>query len=78
MPKSLRIGPETEAVDGQTIAFTLAIGPLRQVCWLKTTFRTRNEAFSHLHKHRTEYERVARERLARGEVEDGVIHLTMS
>lgn len=77
MPKSMRIVPEREAANGQTITFTLAIGPVRQVCCLKTTFRTQNEAFSYLHKHRTEFERVARARLARGEVEDGVIHLTV-
>jgi hypothetical protein len=29
------------------------------------------------HKHRNAFKRIARERLARGEVEDGVIQLTM-
>ena len=55
----------------------LAIGTIRQTCCLATTFQTRNQAFSYLHKFRTEFERIARDRLARGEVDDGVIHLTM-
>jgi len=77
VPKSVRIVPEGESGDGQTITFVLAIGPVRQTCSLATTFRTQNQAFSYLHKYRTELERVARARLARGEVNDGVIHLTM-
>jgi hypothetical protein len=77
MPKSIRIVPETEAGQGQTISFVLAIGSVRQVCRLQTTFRTQAQAFSYFHKHRNAFERVARERLARGEVEDGVIQLTM-
>ena len=77
MPTSMRIAPKTKSGDGQTITFVLAIGTIRQTCRLKTTFRTQNQAFSYLHKNRTEIERVARARLARGEVDDGVIRLTM-
>ena len=77
MPKSARIVPKTESGDGQTITFVLAIGAVRQMCRLSTTFRTQSQAFSYLHRYRTEFERVARVRLARGEVDDGVIHLTM-
>ncbi len=77
MPKSIRIVPETETGKGQAISFVLAIGSVRQVCRLQTTFQTQNQAFSYFHKHRNAFERVARERLARGEVEDGVIQLTM-
>jgi hypothetical protein len=78
MPKSIRIVPETERDKGQTISFVLAIGSVRQVCRLQTTFRTQNQAFSYFHKHRNAFERVARERLALGEIEDdGVIQLTM-
>jgi hypothetical protein len=77
MPKSVRIVPKAVPGDGQAITFVLAIGTVRQMCRLETTFRTQNQAFSYLHKYRTEFERVARARLARGEVDDGVIHLTM-
>ncbi len=77
MHKSVRIVPKTSSGDGQTITFVLAIGTVRQMCRLETTFRTQNQAFSYLHKYRTEFERVARERFARGEVSNGVIQLTM-
>jgi hypothetical protein len=73
----VRIVPEAKSGAGQTISFVLAIGTTRQACLLETTFETQNQAFNYLHKHRTEFERVARGRLARGEVDDGVIHLTM-
>ena len=77
MPKNIRIVPETETDEGQTISFVLAVGSLRQVCRVRTTFRTQNQAFSYFHKHRSAFERVARERLALGDLEDGVIQLTM-
>lgn len=77
MPNSIRIVPHTAPCKGQAIDFVLAIGSVRQVCRLQTTFLTQNQAFSYFHKHRTEFEQVARARLARGEVEDGVIELTM-
>ena len=78
MLKSVRIVPEeTESDEGQIITFVLAIGSVRQVCRLETTFRTRTQAFSYLHKHRTAFERVAHASLAHGEVKDGVVHLTM-
>ena len=77
MPKSIRIAPRTAPCTGQPITFVLAIGSIRQVCRLQTTFRTQNQAFSYFHKHRTEFERAARARLARGEVEDGVVELAM-
>jgi hypothetical protein len=77
MSKNIRIVPETETEKGQAIGFVLAIGSVRQVCRLQTTFRTQAQAFSYFHKHRNAFERVARERLALGEIEDGVIQLTM-
>jgi uncharacterized membrane protein len=77
MPKSVRIVPEAKSDYGQTITFVLAIGTVRQTCRIETTFRTQNQAFNYLHKYRTEFERVARERFARGEIEDNVINLTM-
>ena len=77
MPKNVRIAPKTVSGNGQTITFVLAIGTVRQMCRVETTFRTQNQAFGYLHRHRTEFERVARARLARGEIEHGVIQLTM-
>jgi hypothetical protein len=77
MPKNIRIVAETERGYGQAITFVLAIGAVRQMCRLETTFRTQNQAFNYFRKHRNAFERVARARLARGEVEDGVIQLAM-
>jgi hypothetical protein len=77
MPKTIRIVLETETDEGQTISFVLAIGPVRQVCRLRTTFQTQNQAFSYFHKHRNAFERVAREKFALGEIEAGEIQLTM-
>lgn len=77
MPKTIQIAPEIDTDGGQTISFVLAIGSVRQVCRLQTTFRTQNQALSYFHKNRNAFERVAREKLALGNVEDGVIQLTM-
>jgi hypothetical protein len=77
MPKSMRIAREDTSLSGQSITFLLAIGAIRQTCCLQTTFRTRNQASSYLHKNRTAFEREARERFERGDVEDGVIRLKM-
>ena len=77
MPKTIQIAPEIDTDGGQTISFVLAIGSVRQVCRLQTTFRTQNQALSYFHKNRNAFERIAREKLALGNVEDGVIQLTM-
>jgi hypothetical protein len=61
---------------GGTITFSLALGAARQSCRLATRFETDQQAFTHLHKHRTEYERIARARLASGDLEDGVVMLS--
>lgn len=63
--------------DHGTITFFLASGASRQMCQLATTFNTQKQAFSYLQKHRTEFERMARERLASGELQDGVVVLSM-
>ncbi|WP_407114118.1 hypothetical protein [Bradyrhizobium sp. LMG 9283] len=60
-----------------TITFFLASGPNRHMCRLATTFNTQKQAFSYLQKHRTEFERMARARLASGELEDGIVMLSM-
>ena len=67
----------TKSDSGGTITFFLAYGVSRQMCRLATTFRTQAQAFSYLQKHRTEFERVARARLVSGELEDGVVVLSM-
>ena len=77
MLKTVRIVPEDKSRGGQSITILLAIGAVRQLCRLQTTFKTANQASSYLHKYRTELEHTARERFARGELEDGVINLTM-
>lgn len=73
----MRIVPDADSPGGQSVTFVLAIGAERQTCRLQTTFRTRNEAFSYLHRFRKEFERIARERFDRREIDDGVINLTM-
>jgi hypothetical protein len=47
------------------------------MCRLATTFLTQKQAFSYLQKNRTEVERIARTRLASGELEDGIVVLSM-
>lgn len=67
-----RVKPE----DG-TITFFVAFGADRQMCRLATTFNTQKQAFSYLQKHRTEFEHLARTRLASGDLEDGIVVLSM-
>lgn len=64
-------------LDHGTITFFVAFGAVRQMCRLATTFDTQKQAFSYLQKHRTEFEQMARTRLASGEIEDGVVVLSM-
>jgi hypothetical protein len=71
------IVPRAKSDGGGTITFTLALGAARQICRLTTTFRTDKQAFSYLHKYRTEFELMARSRLASGELEDGIVVLSM-
>ena len=63
--------------DHGIITFFLASGANRQMCRLATTFNTQKQAFSYLQKHRTEFERMARARLASGDLEDGIVVLSM-
>lgn len=62
---------------GGTITFFLALGASRQMCRLATSFHTQQQAFSYLQKHRREFERMARAQLASGEIDDGIIVLSM-
>jgi hypothetical protein len=74
---AVRIMPRAKSDGGGTITFSLALGASRQMCRLVTTFQTDNQALSYLHKHRTEFEHIARARLALGELEDGIVVLSM-
>ena len=67
--------PRAKSDGGGTITFTL--GAARQLCRLTTTFQTEKQAYSYLHKYRREFEQIARARLASGELEDGVVVLSM-
>lgn len=69
--------PRTKSDVSGTITFTLALGTARQICRLTTTFQTDRQAFSYLHKYRTEFEQIARTRLASGDLEDGIVVLSM-
>lgn len=69
--------PRIKPDGGGIITFFLALGAGRQMCRLATNFQTQKQAFSYLQKHRTEFERIARARLASGELEDGVVVLAM-
>ncbi|UQD75677.1 hypothetical protein JEY40_14675 [Bradyrhizobium japonicum] len=73
----MRIVPRVKPDSGGTITFFLALGAGRQMCRLATTFQTQKQAFSYLQKYRTEFERIARSRLASGELEDGIVVLSM-
>ncbi len=77
MLNDVRIAPEIDSRNGHSVTFVLAIGAVRQMCRLQTTFATQNQAFNYLHKHRKQFERLARERFALGQIEDGLIKLTM-
>jgi hypothetical protein len=68
----VRIVPQAKSGNGQAITFVLAIDTLRKMCRLETTFETQNPALGYLHRHR-----IARAKLARGEISDGVIRLGM-
>lgn len=75
--KDIRIVPEIERGKGHAITFVLAIGAVRQVCCLRTTFRTQKQAFGYFHKNRTAFEQMARTRFVKGEIKDGVVELAM-
>jgi hypothetical protein len=77
MMNDVRIASEVEPRNGHSVTFVLAIGTVRQMCSLQTNFATQNQAFNYLHKHRKQFERLARERFALGQIEDGLIKLTM-
>lgn len=77
MSNGIRIGSKPQKGSHQSVTFVLAIGSTRQTCRLTTTFTTQNQALSYLHRYRIDLEHAARMQFARGEIENGVIELTM-
>jgi hypothetical protein len=61
----------------QTVVFHIANGNLRQACSVKTKFPTKEKATKYLRQNWTKIERMARDRLASGSLEDGQIKLVM-
>jgi hypothetical protein len=70
--KGIGIAPKTERGSGQSISFVLTIGSARQACVLKTTFKTQLFAAAP-----DDVRSGARARFQRGEIEDGVVKLSM-
>jgi hypothetical protein len=61
----------------QTVFFQIANGNTRQSCSVKTKFATQQQASRYLRQHWSEIEKMARDCLAKGTVEDGQIKLVM-
>jgi len=69
---------EQELEQGQqTVFFQIANGNERQACSVKTTFPTQQQASRYLRQNWNSIERKARECLANGTLEDGMIKLVM-
>jgi hypothetical protein len=67
-----------EIIDGpQSVSFQIANGNERQRCTLQTTFPTKAEAQRYLLANWLTIEKLARNALASGIVEDGQIRLAM-
>lgn len=70
---------EQEIDEGpQTVSFEIANGNARQLFTLQTTLPTKLQAQKYLLAHWPTIERMAREALATGTVEDGQIKLVMA
>jgi hypothetical protein len=61
----------------QTIFFQIANGNGRQACSVKTKFATQQQASRYLRQNWNKIEQMARDSLARGCVEEGLINLVM-
>ena len=69
---------EQELEEGsQTVFFQIANGNARQACSVKTKFPTQQQASRYLHQNWNTIEKMARDCLARGNVENGRIKLVM-
>ena len=70
---------EQEICEGpQTVSFQIANGNARQDCMLQTTFPTKVQAQKYLLANWPTIERMARDALTAGAVEDGQIKLVMA
>jgi hypothetical protein len=61
----------------QTVFFQIANGNARQSCSVTTRFATQQQALRYLRQNWTKIEKMARDRLADGTIEDGQIKLVM-
>jgi hypothetical protein len=69
---------EQEVSEGpQSVSFQIADGNVRQRCTLKTKFPTQAQAQKYLLTNRPIIEKIARDALATGTLEDGDIKLVM-
>lgn len=70
---------EQEISEGpQTVSFQIANGNARQSCVLQTDLPTKAQAQKYLRTHWLIIEKMARDALARGAVENGQIKLAMT
>jgi len=72
----LRIKPVLEK-NSQTVSFAIAIGTSRQVCSLRTRHESHSRALTYFQHNRALIEKMARDRLQAGSLEDGEIKLEM-
>jgi hypothetical protein len=69
---------EQEIDEGpQTVSFEIANGNARQRCILQTKFPTKGQAQKYLHANWRTIEKMARDVLAKGALEDGQVKLVM-
>jgi hypothetical protein len=69
---------EQEINEGlQTVSFEIANGNARQRCILQTKFSTKIQAQKYLHTNWLTIDKMARDALAKGTLEDGQIKLVM-
>ena len=77
--RKLPMPTEQEVSEGpQSVSFQIANGNARQDCMLQTTFPTKVQAQKYLLANWPTIERMARDALAAGAIEDGQIKLMMS
>jgi len=77
--RKLPMPTEQERVEGpQKVSFQIANGTARQSCVLQTTCPTKPQAHKYLLTNWLAIEKMAREALATGTIEDGQIKLVMS
>jgi hypothetical protein len=77
--RKVPVPTEQEASEGfQSVSFQIANGNARQDCMLQTTFPTKVQAQKYLLANWPTIERMARDALAAGAIENGQVKLMMS